>query len=123
MDVLGDMQRFSEEEISETTGCLPPCTRSEYVLTTGPKVAASKRLTDARNFTYAFVLVFGTGRYELKEQFRVYDGDSFVADVGGYMGLLLGHSVVSIYRFALQWAKISWRKLSACKLFNPYNKE
>ena len=31
------------------------------------------------------------------EQYVVYDFDSFIADVGGFMGLLLGCSVFSLY--------------------------
>ena len=32
----------------------------------------------------------------LREEYYVYDMSSFIADVGGYLGLLLGHSVFSI---------------------------
>ena len=30
-------------------------------------------------------------------QYVVYDHDSFIADVGGFLGLLLGHSIFSVY--------------------------
>ena len=36
---------------------------------------------------------------EVKEQFFVYDSNAVIADVGGYMGLLLGHSILSMYRY------------------------
>ena len=32
-----------------------------------------------------------------EEQYIIYDANSFIAEVGGYMGLLLGCSVVSLY--------------------------
>ena len=35
--------------------------------------------------------------YEEREQYVIYDTNSFVADVGGYMGLLLGCSLMSLY--------------------------
>ena len=35
--------------------------------------------------------------YEERKQYIIYDTDSFVADVGGYMGLLLGYSIMSLY--------------------------
>ena len=35
--------------------------------------------------------------YEEKEQYIIYDTGSFFADVGGYMGLLLGCSLASLY--------------------------
>ena len=39
------------------------------------------------------------GKTEVKEQFFVYDSNAVIADVGGYMGLLLGHSILSMYRY------------------------
>ena len=36
--------------------------------------------------------------HEQEEQYIVYDTDSFFADVGGFMGLLLGTSLVSVYK-------------------------
>ena len=35
--------------------------------------------------------------YREEEQYVIYDTDSFFADVGGYMGLLLGSSLFSLY--------------------------
>ena len=35
--------------------------------------------------------------YEEKEQYIIYDWNSFVADVGGFLGLLLGCSALSLY--------------------------
>ena len=34
--------------------------------------------------------------YEEREEYYVYDEWSFIADVGGYMGLLLGYSLLSL---------------------------
>ena len=35
--------------------------------------------------------------YDEKKQYVVYDFNSFIADVGGFMGLLLGFSLLSLY--------------------------
>ena len=35
---------------------------------------------------------------KVEDQYLLYEMDSFIADVGGYMGLLLGISLLSIYR-------------------------
>ena len=43
-------------------------------------------------------LFLPTTKHVVKEQYVVYDGNTFVADVGGYLGLLLGHSLLGIYR-------------------------
>ena len=34
--------------------------------------------------------------YEEREEYLIYDEWSFIADVGGYMGLLLGYSLLSL---------------------------
>ena len=37
--------------------------------------------------------------YEEREEYFVYDEWSFIADVGGYMGLLLGYSLLSLCNY------------------------
>ena len=34
---------------------------------------------------------------DIRKQYVIYDNNSFIADVGGFMGLLLGFSLFSIY--------------------------
>jgi hypothetical protein len=41
--------------------------------------------------------LFSTASHSEREQYIVYDFNSFFADVGGYLGLLLGHSLLSMY--------------------------
>ena len=38
------------------------------------------------------------GRHQEMEEYLLYDLNSFVADVGGYLGLLLGQSLYGIYQ-------------------------
>ena len=38
-----------------------------------------------------------SGNYEMKEQYFIYDGNSLIADIGGYLGLLLGLSIFGIF--------------------------
>ena len=40
---------------------------------------------------------FDNGQYEEKKEYLTYDTNSFVADFGGYLGLLLGHSILTFY--------------------------
>ena len=44
-------------------------------------------------------LFYNTGLYHIKEQYYTYGLNSFVADFGGYLGLLLGHSILSAFDF------------------------
>ena len=42
----------------------------------------------------------------MKTQYVIYDALAFLADIGGYMGLLLGYSLLSLYKStapALPW--------------------
>ena len=41
------------------------------------------------------------GNYELKEQYPIYDGNVFLADIGGYFGLLLGFSLFDVLRYLI----------------------
>ena len=38
-------------------------------------------------------------------QYYSYDFNSFIADVGGYLGLLLGHSIYSFYNVVEMWVR------------------
>ncbi len=48
-------------------------------------------------------LFMPTTKHSIKEQYVIYDANSFVADVGGYLGLLLGHSLLGIGIDAINW--------------------
>ena len=36
-------------------------------------------------------------KHEVRRHYRIYDTNSFFADFGGFLGLLLGHSLFGIY--------------------------
>jgi hypothetical protein len=44
-----------------------------------------------------FRFLFETGTYEVKKQYYVYGSDSFIADIGGYLGLCLGMSILTFF--------------------------
>ena len=46
---------------------------------------------------------FKDSSYMLREEYVVYDSDSFIADVGGFFGLLLGQSMLGIYYMFVTW--------------------
>ena len=50
-------------------------------------------------------------------QYMVYDWDAFVADVGGYLGLLLGQSAYGIFEIMTHWMRR--RKSLKCNLASP----
>ena len=55
--------------------------------------------------TSATGLFFPDTDYEVVQEVLLYDGKALVADVGGYLGLLLGVGAVELLDFVLDWAK------------------
>ena len=43
--------------------------------------------------------------YTVVEEYIGYDFSSFVSDFGGYLGLLLGHSILTFYDFGWEITK------------------
>ncbi len=89
-----EIGKMNEMGIYELTGCLPPCKAFEYKMSAETKLM--KKKAAANQSSLLLRIAFLTGKYEAREQYFVYNYDSFIADVGGYMGLLLGHSIYSI---------------------------
>ena len=48
-------------------------------------------------------LGYMNGRYEVRKQYPLYDINSFIADVGGYLGLLLGGSILGLCSGVEKW--------------------
>ncbi len=48
-------------------------------------------------------IILPTSTHSFKEQYVIYDYNSFVADVGGYLGLLLGHSLMGMATTGFVW--------------------
>ena len=42
--------------------------------------------------------VISSGEYEKKEHYFIYNGNTLIADIGGYLSLLLGFSIFSIFK-------------------------
>ena len=45
-------------------------------------------------------MLYANGRYREGTQYYTYDVNSFFSDFGGYLGLLLGYSIVSFFDMA-----------------------
>ena len=90
LNIITSIDTMDEREIFELTGCMPGCEKSEFHLTTmdvAPK--ADQKLS--------IYLTYLHGEYDLTEEYYIYDHISFIADIGGYLGLLLGYSLLSMY--------------------------
>ena len=52
--------------------------------------------------------IISSGEYEKKEHYFIYDGNTLIADIGGYLSLLLGFSILSIFKSFVDIAA-AWR--------------
>ena len=96
----GTYKSMPEADIFNLTGCLPHCERDEISLENTPEFWEWQSYHHA---TMHLIFLFEDGSYQLHEEYIVYDVDDFIADVGGYLGLLLGHSILSIYYISVGW--------------------
>ena len=85
-----------EYEFSHTK-CIPSCSRSDFELD-----ITYNRIVESRTFA-ELSFIYKSGEYRQIEEHYLYDFWSFIPDVGGYLGLLLGYSVLSLYHMLTQW--------------------
>ena len=93
-----NVTQHEEREIFEMTGCKPGCSKSKFELS----LSELQEQIDNGREVAKIQLTYPHGEYEVTEEYYVYDMDSFIPDVGGYMGLLLGYSLLSMYHMFTQ---------------------
>ena len=94
--IWGDLVKMDEQELYEETGCMARCKRREWTIS---KIFDKKSYL--QNDSQIMMLMFyANGRYQEGKQYYTYDFNSFLSDLGGYLGLLLGYSIVSFFDMA-----------------------
>ena len=95
---------FETDDITQTAKCIPSCKRVEYSVKLfndipGLDQEVYKYLGVDNQFKNALQLdfFFGKDRFNKREQYYAYDKQNLVADFGGYLGLLLGYSLLTLY--------------------------
>ena len=89
-------ENADENDIYKMTGCLSPCIKDKFSLKLDPRKAIIVRKPKFRCQVHLELIMLDSS-YNEEEQYIIYDVNSFIADVGGYMGLLLGSSFLSLY--------------------------
>ena len=87
------LQEANANKIYKMTGCLAACERDEYKQIDGTLTKVFKKGNNDIKLDFRIL----SNSYQEMEQYFLYDTDSFIADVGGFMGLLLGFSALSLY--------------------------
>ena len=92
------METAAATSVYDMTGCLSSCEKERYAVSLEEQ--SDKQLKPASKYRYSDVLVVFTiyeRSYVEEEQYVIYDGNSFLADIGGFLGLVLGSSMLNIY--------------------------
>ena len=85
------------DHIQKVAKCNPACKRHEFsckLFSTKPDPALVDR--------WGIKIFFSKDRFPVKEQFYIYDTANIIADFGGYLGLLLGYSLLGFYDSLLE---------------------
>ena len=96
----------------QETDCELSCKREEYVIHhVSDDAVPCDASVDCRHLVQLMV-VMKDSDVLVEEEKWLYESSDFIGDVGGYMGLLLGASIISVYVFVVECAK-GWA--AACK--------
>ena len=87
-----NLVNMDEKELYEETGCMAKCQRKEWEIR---KIFDDR--SEANVSQIGMWMYYANGRYRIGSQLYTYDFNTYVADFGGYLGLLLGYSIVSFF--------------------------
>ena len=103
LDSYDKIARLSGFSISEKTGCLPSCKINEFTI----HVRDATEIEGSQDSKFGGQFYYPGGRYIKKVYHYNYDFSSYIADVGGLVGLFLGWSMLSFY----DGLKSAWKKI------------
>ena len=100
LEHYGDLNQLDGDSMARKTECLPRCERSKFKLRPLANSGSDDHIFDSipkelRAFAAQFMYL--NSRYTEEVFYYTYDFESLIADFGGYMGLLLGHSILTLY--------------------------
>lgn len=84
----------NEAWIAKVTGCLPSCRRNEFEVKVVNRIEMPP---ENGKCYYSGMFYYPSGSYKEKTYYYTYEFSDYIADIGGYMGLLLGYSLISFY--------------------------
>ena len=115
--IIKQMRQMEEyvynHEIAARDFCLPSCSRDKFELNIDTESVIPGAPEDTQLAYLSFA--YNKGEYHLIEEHFLYDTWNFIPDVGGYLGLLLGYSLLSLYHVFAQWLIDAKQKLMVGK--------
>ena len=100
-EYLSSWRYKTELDIYNMTGCTPTCDRISIRLEQMPVV--KPKLPPGSFTPLNLEFMYRDGMYTIEKEYYVYGVEDFLADIGGDLGLLLGHSLLSIYSMSTNW--------------------
>ena len=97
----------------EKKGCtIPNCEIRTWHIESGQKENISISMPDISGQNLLLTISFPhSSKVLVRNEINLYTVSSFFADVGGYLGLLLGESLISYFLLVIQWLKkIVWSR-------------
>ena len=93
---VGRLEFADASTIYQMTGCLSACEKDRFEIRMSQITETDKTSEYGEVNLWLYISMRETS-YVQEEQYFIYDINSFIADVGGYMGLLLGSSILSLF--------------------------
>ena len=95
IDISIQLEQADASEVYQITGCLSPCEMDNYEVSLENLSEDQSYRNKYSQVDFTFTIYERT--YIEEEQYIIYDGNSFLADIGGFLGLVLGSSMLNIY--------------------------
>ena len=95
LQIWHNIYNTNEHKFQEETGCIAPCTRQEF-----KTKMIYQDTEDSREDILHLEMFYANTKHQVREQYYTYDWIDLFSDFGGYMGLLLGASLLTFYDLA-----------------------
>ena len=96
--ISNELQHADSSYIYNLTRCLSSCEKDRFdvVLTDQTEWTRDSKWAKWGWNTFTLYISMHDSTYVEEKEYIIYDSDTFIADVGGYMGLLLGSSIIGL---------------------------
>ena len=122
MSMAMPLTHESDEEIFKVTGCKPCCTINEI----SAKLVGRDTIEKDNDYANLYIedaedyvvigLYYVSNKVTVKGEYYTYDTANIIADFGGYLGLLLGYSILGFYDNSigvLSRLRANWKKYAS----------
>ena len=126
--ILTSLRGSAENDVVFDTGCVPKCQNLQYKFDLKDETDVTWR----KDWVSSFYLSTDSTTYQISTEYYSYDlpvsglstkiqalhcsqvifAQDLIGSVGGYLGLFLGWSIMSLITSVPSWSKLLWSKLS-----------